>query len=58
MLLMMKLTAILLLIACMEVSASGRAQQVTLSETNTPLKKVFAAMHRQTGFLFFYDLDG
>jgi len=56
MLLMMKLTAILLLIACMEVSASGRAQQVTLSETNTPLKKVFAAMHRQTGYLFFYDL--
>ncbi|MDO6435177.1 TonB-dependent receptor [Flavitalea sp. BT771] len=55
-LLIMKLTAILLLAACLEVSASGRAQQVTLSETNTPLKKVFAAMHRQTGYLFFYDL--
>jgi TonB-linked SusC/RagA family outer membrane protein len=56
MLLTMKLTAILLLTACMEVSASGRAQQVTLSATNTPLKKVFTEMHRQTGYLFFYDL--
>jgi TonB-linked SusC/RagA family outer membrane protein len=56
MLLTMKLTAILLLTACLEVSASGHAQQVTLSETNSPLKKVFTALHRQTGYLFFYDL--
>ena len=56
MLLMTNLTAMLLLTACLQVSASGRAQQVTLSETNTPLKKVFAAMHKQTGYLFFYDL--
>jgi TonB-linked SusC/RagA family outer membrane protein len=55
-LLMMNLTAILMLTACLEVSAMGRAQQITLSEKNIPLKRVFSEVHKQTGYLFFYDL--
>lgn len=54
-LLIMKLTAMLLLAACLQVSATGNAQQISLSEKNAPLKKLFEEMRRQTGFLFFYD---
>jgi TonB-linked SusC/RagA family outer membrane protein len=54
-LLIMKLTAMLLLAACLQVSAKGDAQQISLSEINAPLKKVFDEVRQQTGFLFFYD---
>src|ERR1700683_3826448 len=54
-LLIMKLTAMLWLAACLQVSAKGNAQQISLSEKNAPLKKLFEEMRRQTGFLFFYD---
>ncbi len=50
----MRITAILLLAACLQVSARGDAQTVTLSERNVPLQKVFKSIHRQTGFQFFY----
>ena len=39
----MKLTAILLFAACMLASAKGTSQ-ITLSETNIPLQKVFKAV--------------
>lgn len=52
----MKLTVILMLAACLQVSARGYAQQITLSEKNTSLKRVFEEMRRQTGYLFFYDV--
>ena len=55
-LLIMKLTAILLLTFCLGAFASGRAQEVTLSETNAPLKRLFEEMRKQTGYFFFYDL--
>ena len=53
----MKLTALLLFAACLHVSA-GAYSQVTLSETNAPLQKVFKKIKRQTGyhFLFNYEL--
>ncbi|MGN6166082.1 MAG: TonB-dependent receptor [Flavisolibacter sp.] len=54
-LLIMKLTAVLLLIACLQVSAKSNAQQVTLSEQNSSLKKVFKEIRRQTGYQFFYN---
>jgi len=52
--LVMKLTAILLLIGCLQVSAAGLAQKVSISTDNAPLKKVFKEIKRQTGYTFFY----
>ena len=51
---MTKLTAVLLVTACLQVSAKGYSQKVTLSENDVSLKKVFKEIRRQTGFLFFY----
>ena len=50
----MKFTTILLLAACLQVSASGFSQTVTLSLKNASLQKVFKEINRQTGFQFFY----
>ena len=52
--LVMKFTAILLFAACMQVSASGYAQKITLSQTNVSLKKVFKEIEDQSGYHFFY----
>ena len=46
-LLIMKLTAFLLLTFCLGAIARGKAQEVTLSETNAPLKRLFEEMLRQ-----------
>jgi TonB-linked SusC/RagA family outer membrane protein len=57
----MKLTGILCLIAFLHVSAGTRAQTVTYSAKTTPLVTVFAAIEKQTGYVFFYnsrDLQG
>jgi TonB-linked SusC/RagA family outer membrane protein len=50
----MKLTAIILLTACLHVSAKGVSQTVSLSEKNAPLVKVMKEIEQQTGFAFFY----
>ena len=55
MLRIMKLTAIILFTACMQVSAEGLAQKVTLSEKNAKLEKVFREIKKQTGYVFFFD---
>lgn len=55
MLLVMKLSAIILLVACLQVSAKGFAQQVTLSEKNVSLEKLFRTIEKQTGYVFFFD---
>ncbi|MCO5238690.1 MAG: TonB-dependent receptor [Chitinophagaceae bacterium] len=47
----MKLTAIILLAACMQVSARGYSQ-ITLSEHNAPLQKVFKKIQQQSGYDF------
>src|SRR5579875_1722979 len=54
-LLIMKLTATLILAFCLQVNARTNAQQVTLSEQNSSLEKVFKEIRRQTGFEFFYN---
>jgi TonB-linked SusC/RagA family outer membrane protein len=51
--LIMRLSAFLLL-AAIHVNASGFSQ-ITLSEKNAPLEKVFKAIERQSGYVFFYD---
>ena len=50
----MKITAIILLIACLQVSANGHSQTVTLNKRNVSLQKLFVEIHKQTGFQFFY----
>ncbi|MDH7463196.1 TonB-dependent receptor [Chitinophagaceae bacterium 26-R-25] len=54
-LLVMKLTALLILIAAMQVTAAGFAQNITLSENNAPLEKVFNEIKKQSGYVFFYE---
>lgn len=53
-LLKMKFTAVMLLAAFLQVSASTYSQQVTLNLKNATLQKVFTEINRQTGFQFFY----
>lgn len=53
----MKLTAIILLTACLQVSAKPNAQNVTLSEKNAPLEKIFQEIKRQTGYSFLYSSE-
>ena len=51
----MKLTAILLLIGTMHLSAASYSQSVTISRRNTTLETVFKDIKKQTGYLFFYN---
>ncbi len=53
----MKLTAALLLAVCLQVSASGFSQKVTLNIKNSSLEKVFREIRKQSGFLFLYKTD-
>src|SRR5690348_404673 len=55
-LMVMKITAILILMACLQVCASGYSQ-VTLSGRNMPLLKVFRLLKGQTGYDFLYDAE-
>lgn len=60
-LLVMKLTILFLTAAFLNVSARGVSQTITLSGKNVELKKVFAAIKKQTGYVVFYnssDLSG
>ncbi|PSL47999.1 iron complex outermembrane receptor protein [Chitinophaga niastensis] len=54
-LLFMKCTAIMLLAACLQVSAHAYSQKVTLSEKNASLGKIFRGIKKQTGYAFFFD---
>ncbi|HEY9261667.1 TonB-dependent receptor [Chitinophaga sp.] len=56
-LLIMKLTSLLLVAVCLQVSATGFSQGITLSEKNAPLSKVLKAINRQAGFKFFYEVE-
>ena len=51
----MRMTAFLLLTACLHISAKGLSQQITLSEKNAPLKKVLKEVARQAGISVVYD---
>lgn len=55
--LVMKLTSILILTACLHVSARGLSQTVTFSGKDIPLEKVFEAVKQQTGYFFFYQVE-
>ena len=51
----MKLTAVLLLVFLMQVSARSFSQKITLNLLNVTPDKVFKEIKRQTGFLFLYN---
>lgn len=55
--LIMKLIVFFLLIGLLEVSASGFAQQVTLSEKNAKLEQIFNKIRKQTGYDILCDAD-
>lgn len=52
-LLRMRLTALLLTVVFLNVHASSLAQRVSYSGTNVPLKLLFNAIEKQTGYLVF-----
>ena len=54
-LLIMKFTATILLVACLQVSATGNSQTITLSENNASLEKIFREVKRQTSYDFWYE---
>jgi TonB-linked SusC/RagA family outer membrane protein len=51
----MKLTTFLLLVACLQISAKGVSQQISISEKKAPLKKVLRQIARQAGISIVYD---
>lgn len=52
--LIMKLSIVLLITACLQVQAAGFAQKISLNEKNTPLASVFKQIRKQTGYYIFY----
>lgn len=50
----MKLICVLMIAACVQVSAGSFAQTVSASFTNSPIEKVFKEITRQTGYSFIY----
>lgn len=51
----MRLTALLIFVGCLHVSASGYSQTVSFSGKDVPLAAVFASIEKQTGLSFFYN---
>lgn len=52
--LLMKFFTFLLLIACVSTHGNGFSQQVSLSQKNAELEKIFKEITRQTGYTFIY----
>ncbi len=51
----MRLTAILLLLGILHVSAHGKAQTISLKAKNLPILTVFNVIEQQSGYLFLYE---
>jgi len=54
-LLAMKLTIVLLIIGCLQVSAEGYAQKITISKKNCTFSSLFETIKKQSGYSFFYN---
>ena len=52
-----KIFSIIMLAGCLQLSASGYSQNVTLSKSNVSLVTVFQEMQKQTGFNFLYTYE-
>lgn len=55
--LVMKLIAVLLTVTCLQVSAEGFSQQITLSKNNASLKSVLQDIRKQSGYQLLYNTD-
>ncbi|HET7118176.1 MAG TPA: TonB-dependent receptor [Hanamia sp.] len=53
----MNVAILLITVACLQVSASGFSQSVTLSGKNIPIEKIFSSVKTQTGYTFWYNLE-
>lgn len=53
----MNVAILLMTVACLQVSASGFSQSVTLSGKNIPIEKIFSSVKTQTGYTFWYNLE-
>lgn len=53
----MKITTILLFATCLQASAKGHSQNVTLDVKNAPLERVFKEVKKQTGYSFIYTVE-
>ncbi|AEV99848.1 SusC/RagA family TonB-linked outer membrane protein [Niastella koreensis] len=53
----MKFSTVFLLAACLQVHAIGFSQKLSLTRRDAPLEQVFKEIRKQTGYLFFYDLE-
>lgn len=56
MLLAMKLTVMILLTACLHISAAGYSQKINSTWRNASLEKVFNDIRKQTGYNFIYTI--
>jgi hypothetical protein len=50
----MKITALIILLGFLHLSATSFSQNVTLSLKNTSLDRIFTEIERQTGYNFIY----
>src|SRR5690349_12115823 len=50
----MKLLILFTLALCLQATAKGYSQQITLSENGTPLEQVLKKIKKQSGFYFIY----
>lgn len=55
--LIMKLIAFIMLVTCLQVSATGNSQTISLTEKNASLQKVFESIEKQSNYVFFFDAD-
>jgi TonB-linked SusC/RagA family outer membrane protein len=51
----MKLTMVFLTAVFLQVQSAGLSQSITLSGKNVEIKQIFAAIEKQTGYVFFYN---
>ena len=56
-LLVMRLTAMILMIAFMQLSAATMAQKVSIVEKNAPLERILKEIRKQSGYDIIYDLS-
>lgn len=53
----MRIAFFLMTAAFLQVSAAGISQNVSFKYRNAPLKEVFREIEKQTGYVFFYDME-
>ena len=53
----MKISFILLVLTFQAYAIDGKTQNITISERNVSLEKIFKKINEQTGYLFFYNAD-